>query len=347
MIQSISFYVPFRDPAFLEDWSVCETKPLGGSETAALRMATAFQAAGLQVKLASDIQQFQDGECDVFVALRDWGIFVDHRLPGRLNYLWCQDDANQYQMAVLKDKELANQVYSPLARVMMLSSYQANGWTSLLNLPVDKVFLTTNGVPRHLFSATSANLTDRPARAYYSSTPYRGLDVLLETWPYIRQAVPDAELLIYSSMNVYHKTDKPVYEELYTRARSLPGVTYIGSVGQKELRDAAQTCRVLAYPCTFPETSCITAMEAMASGCVVASTAIGALPETAWQNPLVVPNQSNWPMVWAETVARLLVDDAYYEAIARQNLATSRLYDWNLVAQRWVQQFQYDEITLL
>lgn len=347
MIHSVGFYVPFSDPAFLEDWSVCETKPLGGSETAALRMASVLKEAGLQVKLVSDIRQFQDGECDVFIAVRDWGIFVENRRPGRLNYLWCTDDANQYQMAVLKDKHLAAQVYTPLARAVMLSSYHATGWTSLLNLPVEKVFLTTNGIPRQLFTATAASLAGRPPRAYYSSTPYRGLDVLLDTWPYIRQAVPDAELLIFSSMKVYHKNDKPVYEELYAKARALPGVTYVGSVGQKELRAAAQTCRVLAYPCTFPETSCITAMEAMAAGAVVASTAIGALPETAWQNPLVVPTQSNWPMVWAETVARLLVDDAYYEAIARQNLATSRLYDWSLVAQRWIQQFQYDEMTLL
>lgn len=46
------------------------------------------------------------------------------------------------------------------------------------------------------------------------------------------------------------------------------------------MAEAISRCDVLAYPNNFPETSCITLMEAMASGCLIVSNAVAALPET-------------------------------------------------------------------
>jgi glycosyltransferase involved in cell wall biosynthesis len=167
------------------------------------------------------------------------------------------------------------------------------------------------------------------------------LALLVEAWPLIHRAVPEAELLIFSSLKVYKREDSMEERELYEQAKNLPGVIYRGSLGQKELREEIQTCRVLAYPCIFPETSCITAMEAMASGCVVVSTALGALPETAWKNPLI-PMGDGWIRSWAFEVCYFLVNQPRYEDIASQNLAVSNFFGWDLVAKRWVMRMQGD-----
>ena len=129
------------------------------------------------------------------------------------------------------------------------------------------------------------------------STPFRGLDLLLEGWPSIRSAVPDAALQVFSSMRVYQNSpeqDESAYGALY---RVVPGT---GRGRVLRLDSAALTLRVklrettmLGYPNTFPETSCIAVMEAMASGCRIVTSDLGALPETTAGFANLVPMRSD------------------------------------------------------
>jgi hypothetical protein len=71
---------------------------------------------------------------------------------------------------------------------------------------------------------------------FYTSTPFRGLDVLLNAFPKIRAAVPNVRLRIYSSMSIYQVPEaEDQYRSLYDLARSMDGVEYIGSVSQARL----------------------------------------------------------------------------------------------------------------
>jgi glycosyltransferase involved in cell wall biosynthesis len=70
------------------------------------------------------------------------------------------------------------------------------------------------------------------------------------------------------------------YTGLYERCRATPGVEYIGSLAQPVLAQALHRVDGLTYPSTFAETSCIAAIEALAAGCLVLATDLGALKET-------------------------------------------------------------------
>lgn len=122
--------------------------------------------------------------------------------------------------------------------------------------------------------------SDADPKLIYSSTPFRGLQTLLDAWPRIRMSLPMSTLDIYSGMRVYQQNSDHQFTDLYNHCRSLEGVTYFGSVNQAQLATSFTRADILAYPSTFRETSCITVMEAMASGCMVVSTKLGAIPET-------------------------------------------------------------------
>ncbi len=63
--------------------------------------------------------------------------------------------------------------------------------------------------------------------------------------------------------------------------RNQPNVAHVGMVGQQELARRMRSATLLLAPNTWPETSCIALIEAIASGLTVVTTNRAALPETA------------------------------------------------------------------
>ena len=341
--EKIVISVDSRHGDVLQDLAFGENNPIGGTETATMNIATSLKRVGCDVEIVTDPANLIEKECDIFISCSRWEIFLEGLRPGRLNYFWCHDNIWNENPGPLYNPALADIVYSACDGVIFLSHYQQQRWLEILKVPVEKAFLSSNGIPLKKFSGAVDKLSYRLPWAYYSSIPSRGLEPLLAGWPRIKASVKDAQLHVFSSMQIYNQEDDDVCLKLYDQARNLDGVHYHGAVGQAQLRETAQMCRVLAYPCIVPETSCICAMEAMAAGCGVVSTNLGALPETAWRNPLV-PVVDGWFSQWVFDVSRILVDDSYYERLARQNLITAQYYDWDAVALRWLERFRLDSI---
>jgi glycosyltransferase involved in cell wall biosynthesis len=174
-------------------------------------------------------------------------------------------------------------------------------------------------------------------RCAYTSTPFRGLSVLLDAWERLRPA--NAELHVWSSMKLYREDDGP-YQHLYARAESLPGVAYHGVVPNADLRAALRDMHVLAYPSTFAETSCLSVMEAMAAGCRVIVPTLGALPETthgfardyAW-----TPDSGAHAAAFADVLADELANPwrGQTERSLEQQRFCAAAYDWSVRVDEW------------
>jgi glycosyltransferase involved in cell wall biosynthesis len=134
-----------------------------------------------------------------------------------------------------------------------------------------------------LFSASAPILPEKATTPILAQTsaPFRGLSVLIDAFPRIRRAEPDARLRVYSGQATYQvAAEKDPFAPLYDRCRATEGVDYIGGLPQPQLAAALRDAWILAYPCTFDETSCIAVMEAAAAGCDVVTVRKAALPET-------------------------------------------------------------------
>jgi glycosyltransferase involved in cell wall biosynthesis len=113
-------------------------------------------------------------------------------------------------------------------------------------------------------------------RAAYTTTPFRGLNVLARAFGSARLAT---ELEVWSGMQIYQSSDAP-FEAVYAAARATPRLHLQPPVGQQELAQRLKRVAFLFYPCVYFETYCISALEAIAAGLKVVATDIGALKET-------------------------------------------------------------------
>jgi glycosyltransferase involved in cell wall biosynthesis len=183
-----------------------------------------------------------------------------------------------------------------------------------------------NGVPAVFFSDLSAPRV--PARLIYTSQARRGLSVLLELFPEIRAAVPEAQLQVFA------------YDESGPSSGET-GVVMRGAVDKRQLAAELQQAAVFVYPCTFSETFCTSVAEAQAAGLPVVTTGLAALNERVDhdRDGYLVAGPADSPSArreFADTVIGLLRDNATRGRMGGEALGKARrCYDWEAVASQW------------
>lgn len=283
-----------------------ETMPLGGSQSAACYLAQALARSGHAVfffTMTSAPGTYEGVVClswsttplDRLRAL-NLDAFVCILAPGNGTLLREMLDART-RLILWTQHRFDQAAMQPLAQLVERDSYDAFVFVSDWHreeflthfvLPRERTTVLRNAAAPTFLDVLTANepiLAQKsvPPVLAYTSTPFRGLDLLLEAFPVIRAHVPEVRLRVYSSMRVYqlaHESDAQQYGALYARCRQTPGIEYIGSLAQPALAREMRGVTALVYPNTFAETSCISALEAMAAGCRVITSALGALPET-------------------------------------------------------------------
>jgi glycosyltransferase involved in cell wall biosynthesis/tetratricopeptide (TPR) repeat protein len=262
---------------------------------------------------------------------------VNHPGPddgdNRPRVVWIHHDANQTWVQWCKDKALVDLV----SCFVFVSYWQRERYLATFGLPPERCVVLQN--------ATEVGPDLRPWdpgpvwRCAYTSTPFRGLSILLDAWERLSRA--NGELHVWSSMKLYLEDDTG-YSHLYERAQSMPGVIYHGIVPNPELRVMLRSMHFLVYPCIFAETSCLAVIEAMAAGCRVIVPSLGALPETTCGYARVYPWNSDADS-HAAALTEVLADEMTGPWTGAPELSTAQqrhcaaVYDWRRREHAWRQ----------
>ncbi len=336
------------------------TRSLGGSESAVVFMARELSRRGHRVQVFCNKEKettdsldcvayngvkyhdltewprfVSEGACDVFICCRFLSGLVAP-VNSKLNIVWNHD---------LITKPVAQQLMSlmyKIDRLFVLSEFHRQQFARHLEVPTDHYVVTRNGIDLELVVKAIEGVARDRNRLIYTSRPERGLDILLRMWPTLKEKRPDLKLAVAFYENPGADAQMADYlHALRTLGEQLPDVHFLGALSKRELYREIAASGLLVYPATFPEVSCLTALEAAACGTPVVASRFCALKESVadGETGLLIPGDPHtdeYQCAFVETIVNLLEDDARWHQLSdagKQRIASR--YQWRQIAEEW------------
>ena len=195
----------------------------------------------------------------------------------KIRVFWAHDLAEDPESNKFKEDSFKNKFH----KYVFISNWQMQRYQLIHGLPHDdKSIVLESGI-----EPAPASCLDKPKdkiRLVYTSTPQRGLDILIPVFEKLCEIHEDIHLDIFSSFKIYGWDEADAqFEPLYDKIRNHPQMTYHGFVPNEQLKNHLNSAHIFAYPCTWIETSCRAMLEAMSAGLVCVHPNNGALPETS------------------------------------------------------------------
>ena len=256
----------------------------------------------------------------------------------KLNILWQKNSWDQPNLQEFFRDQSRHKEYD---WYVFNSHWNYEKFRYFFNIPTERSVVIKNGIEE--FPIRKIYKKGDPIKLIHHCTPWRGLNVMLRAMQEIKD--PKITLDVYSSSYVYGSDFAKVQDEeyipLYEQAKELPNVNYIGYKPHEFIREMMPNYDMFVYPCIFEETSCVSALEALASGVHVITNNFGALFETCAEWPVYVNYSTNYEQMAMDTASAIhtasnyLHEDFIQEHLEQQQQYFKKFYNWKKKGYEW------------
>jgi tetratricopeptide (TPR) repeat protein len=333
-----------------EEWGpeFLDKKGAGGSEEAIIYLSEELQKLGWKVTVYNQrVDEYKspagvkwlpwelfnpEDTFDVFVAWRNPQMPDRLKIKARIKAVDLHDTPVGHQ--TIPEKTLEK-----LDKLFLKSKFQHK--LSETPIPQQKAVIASNGIVPEQFSS---KVKRNPKKVIYASSADRGLDKLVRVvWPLVLAKVPDAELVWpygWDSYDGMHKGNPEQMRWKWELKRDMfsMGVRELGRLTHQQLADEMASASVWAYPTSFPEINCITALKMQAAGVQPITSHYAALEETVLKREEVIEDiESNQAKLeeFAERIIYALthpLDETTRKEVA--NIIKHK-YAWSEIAKLW------------
>jgi len=253
----------------------------------------------------------------------------------KINVLWMHHFVNQKEAKNLGSKDFINK----LDWIVYNSNWNLDQHIKYFHVPINKCVVIKNAIEK-------INFVDKPKdkiSLIYHTTPWRGLRILLKVFKNLN--LENVELNICSSTEIYGKKFDSVlgkkFEGLFNECKNTKNVNYFGFLKNEKIIEKLKKMHIFAHPSIWPETSCVAAIEAMAAGCEIVTTNLGALNETCSPFGKLInfeKKPEDLEVKYSEALLKSIKDfwsDITQERLKLQRETINDKYSWNRRSEEW------------
>jgi beta-1,4-mannosyl-glycoprotein beta-1,4-N-acetylglucosaminyltransferase len=172
----------------------------------------------------------------------------------------------------------ANEIISKnkINLIVYLTEWQKNHYENITHPECKNIksVIINNGIQLNLFPLWNKKIKNS---FIYTSGSFRGLLRLLQLWPSILEKMPNAILSICSYEKFPKNEEDHKMNEIIQKHSS---IKHLGKLKTEDLYNFMDISEYWLYPCSFNETSCITAMEMLMSEVICLYYPIAGLTDT-------------------------------------------------------------------
>jgi glycosyltransferase involved in cell wall biosynthesis len=260
--------------------------------------------------------------------------------PDKISILWQKNSYDQPNIAPWFSEKENHRKYD---WYVFNSHWTYEKFRYAFGLPTHKCCVIKNALPDINWRPKKKFTKGDPIKLIHTSTPWRGLNVLLGAMELIER--DDIILDVYSSTKIYGDAfdlqNKKQFKPMFDKIDSLKNVNNMGYTPNLQVIDAMQDTHIYAYPSIWEETFCISAIEAMAAGNMAIVTNFGALYETCTEYAHYVNYETNMYTLAKKFKAVIeFVADNYHEPVLHEKLVDQMkyyrtFYNWDVRVKEW------------
>ncbi len=267
---------------------------------------------------------------------------TDHNLieKNKINVLWMHHFVNQKEAQNLSSNEFVNK----LDWIVYNSNWNFEKHVYQFKVPENKCVVIRNAIEK-------IDIVEKPKdkiSLIYHTTPWRGLVHLLKVFKNLN--LKNVELNICSSTIIdgkkFDASRGKTYESLFDECKNTRNVKYFGFLDNKKIIELLKQMHIFTHPSIWPETSCISAIEAMAAGCEIVTTNLGALYDTCSPFGTFVNFDRNFDNLEKRYKKVLLSSienywsDKNQDKLKLQVKAVNSTYSWDVRSHEWKNFFE-------
>jgi len=255
----------------------------------------------------------------------------------KIRIFWAHDLPTDTSSAFLSDKA----THESFHKFVFVSNWQMQAYMNTFNLPWSKCCVMKNAIDPFTEECVKPDPKEE-LRLIYTSTPQRGLHILVPAVAHLAKQYPHIHLDVFSSFKIYGRDDDDAaYTELYQQIEEHPNMTYHGFQPNDVVREHVAKAHMFVYPSIWAETSCMSLMEAMAAGCICVHSNYGALFETAanwtqmYQTNENVNQHAGTLVKLCETMIENINDEGIQSRLPAQSNYANIFYGWPARRYEW------------